>query len=75
MLLQRTRTSTLLRLGLVTLLLQLLLRPLLERTGHTSDAIDFGLGALPGISAALMLMAAWRKGRILRVEDDTECTA
>ena len=62
MLLKQARTSTLLRIGLVGLALPAALRLLLVRTGHSSDAIDFGLGMLVGISVALLLLVAWHRG-------------
>lgn len=66
MLLRRMKTDTLLVLGLAGLAIHGATRMLLNRAGHGTDAIDFALGMLFGVSASLLLMVAWRNGRKLR---------
>jgi uncharacterized membrane protein YccC len=59
-----TMTSPhLLRLGLIALIVRNILQLVVDRNGWGSDLTDFLLGALLGVSAALLLLVAWRKGR------------
>ena len=56
--------GTLCRLGLVGLALHGAMRMLLDRMGYTNDATDFALGSLIDASVALLLIVAWRRGRV-----------
>ena len=59
----RNQTTTILSLGLFGLALRNVLQYFLDRSGASTDMIDFGMGMLMGLSVALVLVAAARLGR------------
>jgi hypothetical protein len=68
MIVERIGTDTLVRLGLVGLALQGVLRMMLDRAGRTTDATDFALGVLLAVSASVLLLTAGRRGRQRRAQ-------
>jgi hypothetical protein len=60
------KTTTLFILGAVALALRSTIQLLLDRSGHSNNATDFGLGVLFGVGAGLLMIVAWRSARKLR---------
>ena len=65
-LLTHVKTRTLFVAGAFALALRNVLQYFVDRSGHSSNATDFGLGVLFGIAAGLLMIVAWRGGRRLR---------
>ena len=57
------KPRTLITVGCSLMAVRSVLQTLVDRSGHSTDLTDFGLGMLMGVGIALTLLGIWRNGR------------